>query len=612
MLKQYLDVFKYSKTFYSYAGRRAFLIFFLSGISAILESIGLIALMPFLGIIILENKNSNKISNFSSIYSSEKIPIDGLNLIQNFFYEHSLFLIAIVIIFLFILKALTYFASLSSIAYLRGNLLILLKSRLAEGYAYMNHSSFIKKDAGSYINVINNQVDRALQGFQGISQIYASLISGLIYFIFSCYIGWRYAVIMLIISLGLGLLFKNLNSHVKLLSLANTEESSKTSRISLQLLNSHKYLVSTGCSKNVLNKVFNAIGTYGKQQIKSGIAGSITYAIKEPLGVFTVIFMLLIHHILFSSPVESAFVSIALLYRGFQTIMSVQLGLQGALNFAGDIENINKEINNLQSNTEKNGLAELKEFSQDITLENITFKYDSRKDIALKNINLNIPFARKIAIIGKSGSGKSTLIDLLTLLQDPASGTIRIDGISTIDIEKSSWRKQIGFVSQDGILFDDSVASNISLWAGDFDSDIEIREKIIKAAKIAFIHDFIESLPNKYLTLVGDRGVNLSGGQRQRLMIARELFKEPRFLILDEATSALDLQTEATLYKNLNTYSLNCTLLIVTHRFSCLKDLDSIYIIEKGIIIESGTYEELSSNCNSKFSLLSKDVFSEL
>ena len=143
-----------------------------------------------------------------------------------------------------------------------------------------------------------------------------------------------------------------------------------------------------------------------------------------------------------------------------------------------------------------------------------------------------------MAIIGSSGSGKSTLIDLITLLLTPTEGYLKIDGVDSTKLNKSSWRKRIGYVSQDLVVFDETIGNNISMWAtGD-------QEEVIEAAKRASLHDFISSLPDGYETLVGDRGIRLSGGQKQRLFIAREIFRKPEILILDEATSALDSESE--------------------------------------------------------------------
>jgi subfamily B ATP-binding cassette protein MsbA len=206
-----------------------------------------------------------------------------------------------------------------------------------------------------------------------------------------------------------------------------------------------------------------------------------------------------------------------------------------------------------------------------------------------------------IAFVGESGAGKSTLIDTLTLLLKPKSGNVYIDGIDSTEIEKCSWRSQIGYVSQETVVFDDTVANNICLWKGDYQTDENVKKRVHEAAKRAYADEFIKNLGNGYHTVVGDRGVRLSGGQRQRLFIARELFKNPNLLILDEATSSLDTESERYIQKSIDELKGSITVVIIAHRLSTIKNSDLIYVLEKGSIIESGTYDELSLDRESRF-----------
>jgi subfamily B ATP-binding cassette protein MsbA len=218
---------------------------------------------------------------------------------------------------------------------------------------------------------------------------------------------------------------------------------------------------------------------------------------------------------------------------------------------------------------------------------------------------MTIPSKSSIAIVGGSGSGKTSLVDLITLTNRPSKGKLYIDGVLNSDIKKSSWRSQLGYVSQDSVIFDDTVANNISMWENDINKD-KLNENLINAAKQANILDFINSLPNGFNTLVGDRGILLSGGQKQRIFIARELFRNPKLLILDEATSALDSESEKNIQNSVELLQGKITVIIIAHRLSTIKGVDKIFLLDNGEIVESGSYDQLMNNKNSKFSDFAK------
>ena len=206
---------------------------------------------------------------------------------------------------------------------------------------------------------------------------------------------------------------------------------------------------------------------------------------------------------------------------------------------------------------------------------------------------------KTIAILGESGVGKSTLVDLLTLLLKPQSGVIVIDGVNAHEVKLNSWRKQIGYVSQEPMVFDDTITNNISMWTGNPDTDPLQLQRVKYAAKQANIENFIENLPNGYDTQVGDRGIRLSGGQRQRLCVARELFKEPLLLILDEATSALDTESENYIKDSIEALKGKITVVQIAHRLSTIRNADYVYILRERKVVEEGTYMELASKSGS-------------
>ncbi|WP_053361694.1 ABC transporter ATP-binding protein [Bacillus sp. FJAT-27251] len=221
-----------------------------------------------------------------------------------------------------------------------------------------------------------------------------------------------------------------------------------------------------------------------------------------------------------------------------------------------------------------------------IEFNHVSFSYPGTNVEVLKNIDFTVRPGETVAVLGATGSGKSSLFQLIPRLYDPTKGIVAVDGKDVRKLEFDHLRKQIGYVPQEALLFTGSIRENLA-W-GKSDAS---REEMVKAAKDAQIHDTIDSLPDKYETLLGQKGVNLSGGQKQRLSIARALIKKPRILLLDDSTSALDLKTEAKLLNAIKQYQ--CTTLIITQKISTAKEADQILLMEEGRIIAQGKHEEL-------------------
>ncbi|MHA1975719.1 MAG: ABC transporter ATP-binding protein [Candidatus Hodarchaeales archaeon] len=222
-----------------------------------------------------------------------------------------------------------------------------------------------------------------------------------------------------------------------------------------------------------------------------------------------------------------------------------------------------------------------------LSFENVDFAYKGR-EIVFSNLSVNINPGQTVAFVGSTGSGKTTIVKLLLRLYDPTDGKISLDDIDLRDLKLQDLRKGIGLVSQDTFLIDGTVEENIIY--GRQDASME---RIIEAAKIAEVHEFIINLPKGYDTLVGERGQKLSGGQRQRISIARAVLKDPPILVLDEATSSVDNETEAAIQRSLEKLILDRTTILIAHRLSTIRNADHIYVIENGKIIEEGTHEEL-------------------
>ncbi len=235
---------------------------------------------------------------------------------------------------------------------------------------------------------------------------------------------------------------------------------------------------------------------------------------------------------------------------------------------------------------EKEGAESLEAFKEEITYNNVHFKYNEVP--VINGINFHVKSGQMVALVGPSGGGKSTLVDLLPRYYDTEKGSITLDGHDIKDLTLDSLREHIGIVSQESILFNDTITNNIAF--GDENPDLE---KVKEAARIANAKSFIEEMELGYESNIGDRGQKLSGGQRQRISIARAVYKNPAILILDEATSALDSESEKLVQEALENLMQNRTSIVIAHRLSTIKNADKIIVIDKGMVVEEGTHEAL-------------------
>ena len=596
MFRPIKDIIRYINIFQIYLGIRMYLIYGLGIIASILEGFGILMLLPLLQTIDANaeiDKNENLINQI--LYGI----INSLGL------SESITSILIIISLAFILKGAITFLSLGFTAYLVGQLLKEIKMKLFSLYSNMSFGYFSSKNTGDLINLINEQPTKALEAFKQLSLLGSHFINTIILMSIAFLITFSFGVMALLTGLVLLVLFLRMNSYVQNLSRIAAKENGILTKWLIQTLHGFKYLISTNQINSLKNYINNSIKILTNTQIKSGIAGAFTQSVREPIAVLFIMTIVFIQLFVFQLRLEPILVSIALFYRALNSTLAIQSAFQGTFQTIGSMELVHNEFINQEKNRQEDGDIHLKSFKKEILFKNVDFTYENSTNLVLDSVSLRIPSKSSVAIVGGSGAGKTSLVDLITLTNQPDNGQLQIDDVLHSLIKKSTWRNQIGYVSQDTIIFDDTIANNISMWDSKSEKENLVND-LKNAAKQANIIDFIESLPEGFNTIVGDQGILLSGGQKQRIFIARELYRKPNLLILDEATSALDSESEKSIQNSVDLLKGKITVIIIAHRLSTIKSVDNIFLMEDGKIIETGSYNELKNNDNSKFSEFAK------
>lgn len=331
-------------------------------------------------------------------------------------------------------------------------------------------------------------------------------------------------------------------------------------------------------------------------KVKIALLRLLPISMMQPLGL---IFVVLLFSIYYKSPDFHLAAFVAVIYL-IQRIFIYVEQFQSQLHIAGESAPFLQEMVNYQEEVywhkEKAEGTEPFSFESELVLQNVEFAY-SAHDLVLHEINFTVPKGSVVGVIGPSGSGKTTIVDLLLRMFKPSRGKILIDGKNIQNIGLHEWRNNIGYVTQDVFLVNDTIENNIRF----FNPDLS-HEDIEKAARMADIYDFVDQLPARFSTEVGERGVFLSGGQRQRIIIARILARKPKILILDEATSSLDIESELQIQRVIEKFKGEITVVIIAHRLSTITSADKVVVLEKGRIVEEGSPSKLLMDKDSYFS----------
>ncbi len=591
MLEIIISFFKYLKIFQKFTKGGIYLSFFLTTIAGLSEGLGIILLLP-----IVQSISGNAVKSETGISKFIFLFLEKFNI------NESYGVILLLITLAFIIKAFLIFSTYTYNSYLKGKLIKDLKKKIFSSFSKISYQYYLQNNIGDLTNILNEQVNLSVRGFNSLYTVGLRGINCIIYLFFACLLAGKAGLLSILGSFIILFLFRWLNTATKTMSINTSKANSKLANLTIESLQAFKYLKATEQFRIKVDEAEESIKELSDYQTKTSILEGFTSACREPIAVVVIMFILLVQLYFIKKPIDSLLVSLILFYRGLISTLGVQGSWQKTQEYLGSFEMVISNLKSLVNNYENDGNKLVKNFKY-IEFSNVFFKYTTKDSYSLKNLSLIIPAKKSIAFVGASGAGKSTIANLICLLLKPNKGDINIDKINLKNIDKNSWRSQIGYVSQEMAIFDNTIGYNISL-NKNYRKEKKLIAKIKENAIKASIDDFIQSLPDGYETRVGENGLRLSGGQKQRLFIARELFREPKLLILDEATSSLDTLSEKAIKKSIDLLKGEITIILIAHRISTIKDSDFIYVIDKGNILEKGNYLTLKSKKDSFFNYL--------
>lgn len=547
----------------------------------LMDGLGLAMFLPLLEIVANQDAvaTSEQMGNLSFI-------LDGLRWIG---WELSLLVVLLTMLFFFILKGIakwleTYLGVIYQQYFIR-------KIRIENINALTDYSyqTFVTADAGAIQNTLSGEVQRVVQGYRTYSQMLQQLVMVMTYVILAFLANPQFAALVAIGGILSNFLFNVLYKKTKRLSKSLVKSNHAFQGLLIQEVAFFKYLKATGSIQQYAKSLKKKVYEIEESVRRIGILNSIMTGIREPLMITIVVIVIIIQVKLLGGSLSTIILSLLFFYRGLTSVMSLQTSYNKFLSFSGSLINMTDFIADLKAHHDTTGDIRWKTFSNQIQLKNLSFSYDASSNI-LKNIDLVLHRHESLALVGESGSGKTTLMNILSGLLLPTEGQMIVDGIDSREINMRSFQKRIGYITQEPVIFDDTIFNNVTFWEEKTPATLDrFRKALLKAN----IYDFVMEQPTQEDAQLGNNGINLSGGQRQRISIARELFKEVDFLFMDEATSALDSETERAIQENIDQLKGQYTILIIAHRLATIKNVDRVVVLNRGRVERIGSYPEL-------------------
>jgi len=475
------------------------------------------------------------------------------------------------------------------VATLRNNLAVRLQSEALHDLLNSRYEHVLTRNAGELNNIIVSQIRVVAQSLRFFSTVITQGSLALLYLAMPFVLDPTIALLMVAAGLPVVPLIRFLNRRIQAISLRSVKVLGDVNELMLQTLGNVKYLKATATFPALIGRFNRRNREYSRLNRRLAVWGSLGAQGLPPLTI-AMISALIFWKIFYGgeNPMDALLI-LGILYAASQKVITIPTGYQKFVATLGSIMVYEDLTEQLRRHREPVPAAPATpDFATDLVLDEVSFQYAAGKEPVLCGLSLAIPPRSCVAFVGGSGAGKSTVVNLITGLLRPTAGCVRLGPTNYQDLDLTALRRGIGYVTQEAVVFGDTVRANLAMWRDDL-SDEAIRT----AARRAHADAFIAEMPQGYGTILGDHGFTISGGQRQRLAIAREILRDTPILILDEATSALDSETERLIQDSIREFQGDKTLILIAHRLSTIRHADRIFVLEHGVLAESGTYDEL-------------------
>ena len=471
-----------------------------------------------------------------------------------------------------------------------GQQIVELRVALYDAYLRSSWPYWSDKSVGHAAGMLTVECHRALTGLVELMVFLSEIVLVVALVGVAFLLSWQVALLFVVIGAVAGLLLRRATLSGYDAGVAISGWNSTLNRVVQETLTAAKLVKASAMETPTVSRLVDVSDQLDRVEVRGAVIPFRVAAVFAPLVISLLCGGLYIALTVFRVNPASAIVLLFALHRASSRVIVAQrvwhmlvLDLAAYIGITNEL----REARAAAEHTRRTELVPCPRLERDIELRGVTFSH--RPDMPLlSELSMRIPARTTVAIVGGSGAGKTTVLDLVLGLHEPQAGTITVDGVDLRRIDLHEWRNQIGYVGQEVVLFDDTIAANIR-WARPEATDAEV----VEAARLAHATQFIDSLPEGYSARVGDRGVRLSGGERQRLALARALIRRPSLLVLDEATSNLDALSERAIQDAIDALRSRMGILVIAHRLSTVRSADWIYVIEHGQVVQEGSWDSL-------------------